>query len=62
VYGDEIWTLRKVDWKCLDSFEMWCRRRMEKIRWNGVVKNDVLYRGRDESLMGMVTTCVGTAF
>jgi len=41
---------------------MWCRRRMEKIRWNGVVKNDVLYRGRDESLMGMVTTCVGTAF
>jgi hypothetical protein len=29
--GAETWTLRKVDHKYLESFEMWCWRRMEKI-------------------------------
>jgi hypothetical protein len=27
----ETWTLRAVDQKHLESFEMWCWRRMEKI-------------------------------
>jgi hypothetical protein len=31
LYGAETWTLRKVDQKYLESFEMWCSRRMEKI-------------------------------
>jgi hypothetical protein len=30
LYGTETWTLRKVDQKYLESFEMWCWRRMEK--------------------------------
>ena len=29
LYGDETWTLRAADQKCLESFEMWCWRRME---------------------------------
>jgi hypothetical protein len=29
--GAETWTLRKADQKYLESFEMWCWRRMEKI-------------------------------
>jgi hypothetical protein len=29
LYGAETWTLRKVDQKCLESFEMWRWRRME---------------------------------
>jgi hypothetical protein len=29
LYGAESWTLRKVDQKYLESFEMWCWRRME---------------------------------
>jgi hypothetical protein len=24
LYGAETWTLRTVDQKCLESFEMWC--------------------------------------
>lgn len=32
--------LRKLDWNCLESFEMWCRRRKEKIIWIGLVKNE----------------------
>ena len=31
VYGAETWTLRKLYQKCLESFEMWCLRRLEKI-------------------------------
>ena len=31
LYGAEAWTLRATDQKHLESFEMWCWRRMEKI-------------------------------
>jgi hypothetical protein len=31
LYGAETWTLRKIDQKYLESFEMWCWRRMEKL-------------------------------
>ena len=30
LYGAETWTLRAVDQKHLESFEMWCWRRTEK--------------------------------
>jgi hypothetical protein len=36
VYGDKNWTLRKIDQKYLESFEMWCWRRKEKIQKNFV--------------------------
>jgi len=31
--GDETWTLKKVDQKYPERFEMWCWTRMEKISW-----------------------------
>jgi len=31
LYDAETWTLRKVDQKYLESFGMWCWRRIEKI-------------------------------
>jgi len=33
LYGAETWTLRAVDQKHLERFEMWCWRRMEKMSW-----------------------------
>jgi len=39
LYGAETWTLRAVDQKQLESFEMWCWRRMEKISWTDHVRN-----------------------
>jgi hypothetical protein len=49
LYGDEIWTLRTVDQKHLESFEMWCWRRMEKISWTDHVKNkEVLLRVKEQ--------------
>jgi hypothetical protein len=49
LYGAERWTLRKMDQKYLESFEMWCWRRMDKISWTDRVKNEeVLHRVKEE--------------
>jgi hypothetical protein len=39
LYGAEVSTLRAVDQKNLENFEMWCWRRMEKIIWTDHVRN-----------------------
>jgi hypothetical protein len=38
-------TLRAVDQKQLESFEMWCWRRMEKISWTDHVRNEDVLLG-----------------
>jgi hypothetical protein len=48
LYGAETWTLRKMDQKYLESFEMWYWRRME-ISWTDRVRNEeVLHRVKGE--------------
>jgi len=45
LYRAETWTLGKVNQKCLESFKIWCWRRMEKIIWTDCVRNgEVLQR------------------
>jgi hypothetical protein len=47
--GAETWTLLKLDQKYLESFQMWCRRRMEKISWTDRVNNGaVLHRVKEK--------------
>ena len=49
LYGAETWTLRARDQKHLESFEMWCWRRMEKISWTDHVRNEeVLLRVKEQ--------------
>ena len=49
LYGAETWTLRAADLKYLESFEMWCWRRMEKISWTDHVRNEeVLLRVNEQ--------------
>ena len=49
LYDAETWTLLTVDQKHLESFEMWCRKRMEKISWTDHVRNeDVLLRVKEQ--------------
>src|SRR5215475_280148 len=40
LYGAETWTLWAADQKHLESFEMWCWSRMEKISWTDHVRNE----------------------
>jgi hypothetical protein len=47
LFGADTWTLRKVDQKCLESFQIWRRERME-ISWTDCVKNkEVLHRAKE---------------
>jgi len=73
LYGAETWTLRAVNQKHVESFEMWCWRRMEKISWTDHVRNEddcLESRTRGMSYMkyvngrrtGLVTFCAETAF
>ena len=49
LYGAETWTLRAAHQKHLESFEMWCWRRMEKIFWTERVRNEeVLLRVKEQ--------------
>ena len=48
LYGAENWMICAADQKHLVSFEMWCRRRMEKISWTDHVRNkEVLLRVKE---------------
>ena len=44
LYGAETWTLRTTDQKYLESFKMWCWRRMETISWTDHVRNEEVLR------------------
>jgi len=49
LYGAETRTLRATDQKYLESFEMWCWRRKEKISWTDHVRNEeVLLRVNEQ--------------
>jgi hypothetical protein len=72
LYGAETWTLQAVDQKHLESSEMWCWRRMEKIIWTDHVRNKELLLTRSIGISyikyvngrqtGLVTFCIETAF
>jgi hypothetical protein len=74
LYGAETWTLRKADQKYLESFEIWCWRRMEKegqldrsMRNEEVLhrvkeERNFLHTIKEERLTGLGTSCVEIAF
>ncbi|XP_049957338.1 uncharacterized protein LOC126473992 [Schistocerca serialis cubense] len=56
-YGSETWTINSLDKKRIEAFNMWCYRRMLKIRWVDHMTNDeVLNRiGEKRSLWHNLT-------
>jgi hypothetical protein len=48
LYGAETWALRGADQKHLESFEIWCWRRMEKISWTDHMINEEVLLGVKE--------------
>jgi hypothetical protein len=48
VHGAETWALRRIDQKCLESFEMWYWRRIEKTTRTDRVRNEVSQRIKEE--------------
>ena len=49
LYDAETWTLQATDQKRLESFEMWCWRRMAKMIWTKLVRKvEVLFRVNEQ--------------
>ena len=73
LYSAETWTVWVINQVYLESFKLWCWRKMEKISWTDHVRNEeVLYRDEEErnilrtynqeKLTGFIASYVGTAF
>jgi hypothetical protein len=41
----------KVDQKCLENYEMWCWRRMEKISWTDRVRKEQINCGEERNIL-----------
>jgi len=48
LYGVEALTLRKADKSYIESIEMWCWKRMEKISFTDCVKDEELRIDKEE--------------
>jgi len=60
-YGGEFWTLRKVDEKYLEYYEMWHRRRMKRASWTDRVREEEVLQKfvktmKRRKLTGLVTS------
>src|SRR5215475_5208233 len=65
LYGAETWTLREKDRKYLESFEMWCWRKMEKIDCREHITNEEMLEivQENRSILKIIQTrkanCIG---
>ena len=44
MYGCESWTIRKVEHRRIDAFELWCWRRLLRIPWNARRSNQSILK------------------
>jgi hypothetical protein len=66
-YAAKTWTLQKVDKQRLESFEMWCWRRLQKISWTNHAKNEKVLRRVEKEINILranwfVMSCIETVF
>ena len=44
MYGCESWTIKKADCQTIDTFELWCRRRLLRVPWTARRSNQSLLK------------------
>ena len=55
IYGCESWTVKKAEHRRIDAFELWCWRRLLKVRWTARRSNQsILKISPGISLEGMM--------
>ena len=42
MYGCESWTVKKAECRRIDAFELWCWRRLLRVRWTARRSNSIL--------------------
>lgn len=40
LYGSETWVIGEIERKKIEAFEMWCWRKMNKIKWTDKISNE----------------------
>ena len=55
MYGCESWTVKKAERRRIDAFELWCWRRLLRVRWTARRSNQpILKISPGISLVGMM--------
>ena len=44
MYGCESWTVKKAECRRIDAFELWCWRRLLRVRWNARRSNQSILK------------------
>ena len=44
MYGCEIWTIKKAECRRIDTFEVWCWRRLLRVRWTARSSNQFILK------------------
>ena len=56
MYGCEIWTIKKVECRRIDAFELWCWRRLLRVPWTAGRSNQSILKeiSPEYSLEGLI--------
>ena len=56
MYGCESWTIKKGEHRRIDTFELWCRRRLLRVPWTARRSNQSILKeiSPDYSLEGLM--------
>ena len=56
MYGCESWTIKKVERRRIDAFELWCWRRLLRVPWTARKSNQSILKeiGLEYSLEGLM--------
>ena len=54
MYGCESWTIKKIERRRIDAFELWCWRRLLRVPWTARRSNQSILVSPGISLQGMM--------
>ena len=56
MYGCENWTIKKAECQRIDAFELWCWRRLSRVRWTARRSNQSILKeiSPEHSLEGLM--------
>ena len=44
LYGGKSWTIKKAEWRRIDTFELWCLRRLLRVPWTARRSNQSILK------------------